>query len=202
MLGLWDLWLVRVVMIPVFKNGRLLLMVALLGIWLLLLVLGLGLLLLVLGLGGFLLGLGLGLLLLGLGLGLLDLWLGLLDLWLGLTEGVLQLGIVDHLLILVGLGVDLPLLGSCARASGGGWGGSRSPSALGTRGLPVIFAGSAICLIWGLSYMTLQLGRGAWVKVLLEVLLEVLLLGGSMAGGSAPNLKALNSFASVAGDEV
>ena len=107
MLGLWDLWLVRVVMIPVFKNGRLLLMVALLGIWLLLLVLGLG---------GFLLGLGLGLLLLGLGLMLLDLWLGLLDLWLGLTEGVLQLGIVDHLLILVGLGVDLPLLGSCARA--------------------------------------------------------------------------------------
>ena len=143
------------------------------------------------------LGLGLGLLLLGLGLGLLDLWLGL-------TEGVLQLGIVDHLLILVGLGVDLPLLGSCARALDrlglglGRGGGSTSPSALGTRGLPVIFAGSAICLIWGLSYMTLQLGRADWV----EVLLEVLLLGGSMAGGSAPNLKALSSFASVLGDEL
>ena len=185
-------------------------MVAILGLGLLLLVLGpggillaLGLGRIMLGLGGFLLGLGLGLLLLGLGLGLLDLWLGLLDLWLGLTEGVLQLGIVDHLLILVGLGVDLPLLGSCARAHdrlglGLGRGGSRSPSALGTRGLPVIFAGSAICFIWRLSYMTLQLGRANWV----EVLLEVLLLGGSMAGGSAPNLKALNSFASVLGDEM
>ena len=53
-------------------------------------------------------------------------------------------------------------------------------------------------MVWGLSYMTLQLGRADWV----EVLLEVLLLGGSMAGGSAPNLKALNSFASVLGDEL
>jgi hypothetical protein len=106
-------------MIPVFKHGELMLKVALLGIWLLLLVLGLGLLLPVLVLGGIMLrlwgiflGLGLLLLLLGLRLGLLD--LALLD-WLGLTEEVFQLSSVDHLLILVGLGVDLLLLGSCAR---------------------------------------------------------------------------------------
>ena len=60
MLGLWDLWLERVVMIRVIKHGELLLMVALLGIWLLLLVLGLGLLLPVLVLGGILHDLGLG----------------------------------------------------------------------------------------------------------------------------------------------
>ena len=170
-------------------------MIALLGIGLLLVVLGLGGILLALGLGRIMLGLrGF---LLGLGLGLLDLWLGLLDLWLGLTEGVINLGIVDHLLLLVGLGVDLLLLGSCARVLdhlGLGLGRGRVEVALriGHSGLPVIFAGSAICLIWGLSYMTLQLGRADWV--------EVLLLGGLMAGGSAPNLKALNSFSSVSGE--
>ena len=94
-------------------------MVALLGIGLLLVVLGLGLLLpvlvvggilqvlglvgIMLGLWGIFLGLGLGLLLLGLRLGLLD--LALLN-WLGLTEGVCQLGIVDHqIVLLVGLRV-------------------------------------------------------------------------------------------------
>ena len=51
-------------------------------------------------------------LLLGLRLGLLD--LALLD-WLGLTEEVFQLGSVDRLLVLVGLDVDLLLLGSDAR---------------------------------------------------------------------------------------
>jgi hypothetical protein len=55
LLGLWDLWQERVVMILVFKDGRLLLMVALLGIGLLLLVLGLGVLLPVLVLGGIIL---------------------------------------------------------------------------------------------------------------------------------------------------
>ena len=50
---------------------------------------------------------------LGLRLGLLD--LALLN-WLGLTEGVCQLGIVDdQIVVLVGLGVDLLLLGSCPR---------------------------------------------------------------------------------------
>ena len=45
-------------------------------------------------------------------LGLLD--LALLD-WLGLAEGAFQLAFVDHVLVLVGLGVDLLLLESCAR---------------------------------------------------------------------------------------
>ena len=99
-------------MIRVIKHGELWLMVALLGIGLLLVVLGLGLLLPVLVVGGILqvlglvgifLGLGLLLLLLGLRLGLLD--LALLN-WLGLTEGVCQLGIVDHQIVfLVGLRV-------------------------------------------------------------------------------------------------
>ena len=119
-------------------------MVALLGIGLLLVVLGLGLLLPVLVVGGILqvlglvgifLGLGLLLLLLGLRLGLLD--LALLN-WLGLTEGVCQLGIVDHqIVLLVGLRVvdhqDFGLrLGRVEVASCIGLGGCQSSSSSGS----------------------------------------------------------------------
>ena len=96
MLGLWDLWL------GILK--LFLIMVALRG---------LGLLLLVQGLWRIMVGLW------GIFLGLLRLKLGLIYLallnWLGLTEEVFLLGSVDHLLVLVGLGVDLFLLRSNAR---------------------------------------------------------------------------------------
>jgi hypothetical protein len=55
---------------------------------------------------------------------------------------------------------------------------------LGTRRLPVIF------VFWELA-LNLELERAEW--------LEVFLLGGLVAGGDAPNLKALHSFSSSSG---
>jgi hypothetical protein len=53
-------------------------------------------------------------------------------------------------------------------------------------------AGSAICF-WELT-LNLELERADW--------LEGFLLGGLVAGGDGPNLKALHSFSSLVGEEL
>ena len=116
---------------------------------------------------------------LGLRLGLLD--LALLN-WLGLTEGVCQLGIVDHqIVLLVGLRVIDHL-------------------DFGLR-LGRVEVASCIGHSEAASHLRL-LGAGIELRVWIADWLEVFLLGGLVAGGDAPNLKALHSFSSFSGDEL
>ena len=127
---------------------------------------------------------------LGLRLGLLD--LALLD-WLGLTEEVFQLGSVDHLLVLVGLGVDLLLLGSDARVL------DHHDFGLRLGGVEVA---SCIGHSEAASHLRL-LGAGIEPRAGESGLARGLAarrVGGG--GGDAPNLKAMHSFSSLSGDEL